>query len=48
MASKNKAKNLQKDHVTVKWVKRARMFCKTEVKGGSFSQTWASHRHQLP
>lgn len=42
MASKNKSGAKPKDTVKIKWVKRARMWCKTVIEDGKQTQTWTS------
>ena len=42
MASKNKQFHNKKDNVTVKWVKRAQMWCRTIIKNNNQKQEWYS------
>jgi hypothetical protein len=42
MASKNKQFHNKKDNVTVKWVKRAQMWCRTIIKDNNQKQEWYS------
>lgn len=43
MASKNRQIHNKKDNVTVKWVKRARMWCRTIIKDNNQKQEWYSY-----
>jgi len=42
MASKNKAFHNKKDNITVKWVKRAQMWCRTTILDNKQTQEWFS------
>jgi hypothetical protein len=42
MASKNTQIHIKKDNVTIKWVKRAQMWCRTTIKDNKQTQEWFS------
>lgn len=42
MASKNTQYHNKKDNVTVKWVKRAQMWCRTTILDNKQTQEWFS------
>jgi len=42
VASKNTKIHIKKDNITVKWVKRANMWCKTIIKDNNQKQEWFS------
>ena len=47
MASKNTGYHVKKDTVKIKYVKRARMWCKTVIEEGKQTITWASIKEEL-
>jgi hypothetical protein len=46
MASKNTQFHAKKDNITVKWVKRANMWCKTIIKENNQKQEWFSRSNK--
>lgn len=47
MAVKNRQFHNKKDTIKIKFVKRARMWCKTVVGEGKQTITWASKKEEL-
>jgi len=47
MASKNTQFHNKKDNITVKWVKRAQMWCRTIIKDNKQTQEWFSEKPKI-